>query len=247
MPLAGTFQQYPLPDVLGIIENGQRSGRLVASGSGRVAHIYIVSGQWVHSERLGIGLSLAEQLVNAGLLSPQQLASALGLRLEDTLTLPDSQLVRLLTAREVLTQQQLHQWVMDDAVTLLAHMLTWTDGEFHFEDGVPVPAGQLVLPLPLSQLLGRALQTARGPSASSDVTPLPAEVVVAFADIEATSESAIQLTRDQWRLLSAVDGQTPLWSIAQALQAPEPVLLRAAAELVEADIAVIVGRLPQSK
>jgi hypothetical protein len=247
MSLAGTFQQYPLPDVLGIIEKGQRSGRLVANGAGRVAHVYIASGQWVHAERLGMGLSLAEQLVNAGLVNPQQLASKVGLRLEDTLTLPDAQFVRMLTTSDLLTQQQLHQWVMDDAVTLLAHMLTWTDGEFHFEDGVPVPAGQLVLPLPLTQLLGRALQTARGSAAGHDVTPAPAEVVIAFADIDASSEQAIQLTRDQWRLLSAVDGQAPLWAIARALQAPEPVLLRAAAELVAADIAVIVGRVPPGR
>jgi Domain of unknown function (DUF4388) len=245
MPLAGTFRQYALPDVLEVIESGQRSGRMVATGASRVAHIYFVNGRWVHSERLGMGLALAEQLVQAGLITPQQLSQALNLGMEDTFTLPDEQLVRMLTTSGLLTLDQLREWATDDAVSMLSYMLTWTDGEFSFEDNIAAPAGELSLPLPLNQLVTRALQTARGSTAITDeVIPLSPEVVIAFNDIDPVSDLPVHATRDQWRLLSAGDGQTPLWSITDTLQAPEPILLHVAAELVALDLAAIVGRVP---
>jgi len=245
MPLAGTFQQYPLPDVMELIESGQRTGRMVATGASRVAHIYFANGRWVHAERLGMGLTLAEQLVQAGLLTPAQLSQAFSLQVDDTITLPDDQLVRMLTSSGLLTLEQIRDWASADAASMLSYMLTWTDGEFKFEDDVPVPAGELALPLQLGPLVARALSMARGSAPVPDVPPLSPDVVIAFTDLDPTNDVPVQVTRDQWRLLSAVDGQTPLWAIAEVLQGPEPVLLKVAAELVELDLAIIVGRQPQ--
>jgi hypothetical protein len=244
MPLAGTFQQYPLPDVMELIESGQRTGKLVAHGASRVAHIYFANGRWVHAERLGMGLTLAEQLVQAGLLTQAQLAQAFSLRMDDTLTLADDQFVRMLTSSGLLTLDQIREWATTDAVSMLGFMLSWTDGEFTFEDGVPMPAGELALPLPLGQLVTQALQSARGNQPIPDVTPLSPEMLIAFTDIDPASTEPIRLTRDQWRLLSEVDGQKSLATIADLLHGPESVLLHVAAELVALDLAIIIGREP---
>ena len=72
--------------------------------------------------------------------------------------------------------------------------------------------------------------------------PLPREAVIDFADVDPTSRTAIQLTPDQWRVLTKVDGQAPLWAIARALQAPEPPICQVAGELVASGAVVIVGR-----
>lgn len=245
MALAGTFRQYPLTEVLDLLESGQRSGRLAVSGQGRVAHIYVASGRWVRGERLGMGLTLAEQLVQAGLLTPESLNQALGMTVDDTLTLPDEQLLRMLFSSQLLTLDQVREWASEDAASMLSFMLTWSDGEFVFEEGMAAPAGELTLPLPLGELVARATQASLGAAPTPDVEPLSPEAVIAFTDLEPTSDLPVQVSRDQWRLLSEVDGQTPLWSIAESLRAPEQVLLRVAAELVAADLATIVGRMPQ--
>jgi hypothetical protein len=66
--------------------------------------------------------------------------------------------------------------------------------------------------------------------------------VIDFAEVNPQSDTPIQVSRDQWRLLTMVDGRTPLWMIAEALQAPEPIILQLAGELVAANIAVFAGR-----
>lgn len=242
MPLAGTFRQYALTDVLEVIESGRRTGRMVATGAGRKAHIYFVNGSWARAERLGMGLSLAEQLTQAGLLPPGALQQVFNLRVEDTITLSDDQIVRMLTSSGLLTLERLREWATNDAVSMLSFMLTWTDGQFSFEDGVPVPAGELVLPLPLGELIPLALKAARGSSAVPEVIPLSSDIVIAFNDIDPAGDIPVQLTRDQWKVLTAVDGQTPLWQVAETVLEPEPVVLHVAAELVALELAAIVGR-----
>jgi hypothetical protein len=243
MPLAGTFRQYALTDVLEVIESGRRTGRMVAEGAGRRAHIYFVNGTWARAERLGTGLSLAEQLVQAELLPPGAIQRMFNLRMDETITIPDEQLVRMLTSSGLLTLERLREWASNDAVSMLSFMLTWSDGQFTFEDGVPVPAGELVLPLPLSPLVSRALRAGRGSSMTTpEVIPLSPDIVIAFNDIDPASDMPVQLTRDQWKVLSAVDGQTPLWQVAEMVLEPEPVVLHVAAELVALDLAAIVGR-----
>lgn len=243
MALAGTFRQYPLPEVLELLESGQRSGRLEVRGTGRRAHIYVMNGRWVRGERMGLGLTLSEQLVQADLLKPESLQEALGIKLEDTLTMPDEQLLRLLFSNQLLSLDDVRDWAFSDATSMIAYMLTWTDGEFRFEENAPVPAGELTLPLPLRLLLERATQTSDVPSA--DIVSLSPEAIIAFADVEPSTSTPVQITRDQWRLLSEVNGRRPLWEIATALSAPEPLLLRVAGELVAKEMAVIVGRKPQ--
>ncbi|HEX6819346.1 MAG TPA: DUF4388 domain-containing protein [Ktedonobacterales bacterium] len=242
MALAGTFRQYPLPEVLELLESGQRTGRLEIRGTGRRAHIYVLNGKWVRGERMGLGLTLSEQLIQAELLSPEALYQATGVTVNDTLTLPDEQLLRMLFSSQVLTLDDVREWAASDAASMISYMLTWTDGEFRFDEGVPVPSGELTLPLSLSQLLARATPT----HAPAEITPLSPEAIIAFADVEPTMSQPVHVSRDQWRLLSEVNGRKALWEIATTLEAPELHLLRVAGELVANELAVIVDRKPQS-
>src|SRR5579859_754411 len=82
-------------------------------------------------------------------------------------------------------------------------------------------------------------------AAPREVVPLAPEAVVDFAEVDPESGTAVQLSRTQWKFLTAVDGQMPLWAVCQKLNAPEPTILRLAAELVAAGTIVIVGRYAQ--
>ncbi|MGH2515266.1 MAG: DUF4388 domain-containing protein [Ktedonobacterales bacterium] len=245
MPLSGNLRQFALPDVLRVIESGQRSGRLVLQRGERRAAIYFSGGQWLMAERIGSQMVLAHHLARVGLITPEQFESALGVPFGGAGEISDMQLVRTLVSSRMLTQEQLRQFAFSDGVNLLAQVLAWPDGEFVFEDGVTLPQGRVWLPLPLGPLVSKALGLARGNLPSREVVPLAPEAVVDFAEVDPESGTAIQLNRTQWKLLTAVDGQIPLWAISQKLNAPEATILRLAAELVAGGTIVIVGRYAQ--
>lgn len=246
MPLSGNLRQFPLPDVLRLIESGQRSGRLMLHRGDRRAAIYFSGGQWLMADRIGSQMVMAHHLARVGLITPEQFETALGVPFVDAGEIADMQLVRTLISSRMLTQEQLRQFAFSDAVNLLSFVLAWPDGDFAFEDGVQLPQGRVWLPLPLGPLVSKAMNLARSSAPTPrEVVPLAPEAVVDFAEVDPESGTAVQLTRTQWKFLTAVDGQMPLWAICQKLNAPEGTILRLAAELVAAGTIVIIGRYAQ--
>lgn len=242
MPLAGNLRQYALPEVLRTVETGQRTGALVLSRGRLRAVIYFSGGQWLLGERVGSGQVLAQQLARIGLITPEQFEAALGVPFAQAGSITDAQVVRGLVGSGLLSQEQLRTFAVDDAVALLSVVVGWPDGDFTFDDGVPLPTGRVALPLPVMPLVAQAMRLARKPAPAYEPATLTPDMIIEFADVEPDSGIAVQLTREQWRLLTAVDGRMPLWAIIQRLNAPEGAILRIAGELVALGIGVVVGR-----
>jgi hypothetical protein len=246
MPLAGNLRQFALADVLRVIESGQRTGRLKLQRGERRAFVYFAGGQWVLAERVGANLVLAHHLAHVGLITPDHFEAVMGIPFEQAGSIPDAQAIRALLMGRVLTQDQLRAFAERDALDLLGQVLAWPDGDFTFEDSVTAPQGRISVPLPVGPLVSQALRATRTTRAAAapprEVVPLAPEMVLDFSDIDPNGGAAVQLTRDQWRLLTAVDGQLPLWGIVRRLQAPEHIILRLAAELVANGTLVVVGR-----
>jgi Domain of unknown function (DUF4388) len=268
MPLSGNLRQFALPDVLRVIESGQRTGALVLSRGKLRAAIYFSGGQWLLVERIGSSLVLAQQLARVGLITPEQFEAAIGIPFAEAGEVPDVQVVRTLIGAHLLNHDDLRTFAVDDAVNLLTIVLGWPDGEFSFEDGTPPPQGRLALPLPVGPLVAQALryanagdaggaggpvsgisgmtgaQSVNGPAYQTPrprVAAIGLDTVLDFAETDPEAGAAVQLTRDQWRFLTAVDGRLSLGAVIQRLQAPEHVIVRLAGELVASRVLVVAG------
>jgi hypothetical protein len=242
MALAGSLRQVALPEVLRSIESGQRTGRLNIERGPLRAAIYFSGGQWLLLERSGDSAPIAHHLAHSGLITPQQFQAATGgISIAQAGIMPDLQSIRMLISARIITQEQLRAWFQQDAVGLLTVLMGWPDGEFGFEEGVQVPPGRVALPLPVTPLLGQAVQSLRGGGLSLEVVPLSPDTVIDFAEIDPRTTSSIHITHEQWRLLTQVDGQMPLWAVAQNLQAPEHIILQLAGELTSMGIVFVVG------
>jgi hypothetical protein len=241
MELGGSLRHIRFADVVREVERSQRSGRLSVANGNMQAAIYFAHGQWQLAERSGPGQLLAQQFVKAGLVTAQQIEAACGVSFAQAGAIPDVNLVRTLISSRTITQEQLRNWALNDAVALLSVVLSWPDGDFAFDDGVGPPPGRVALPMLVDPLISQALRR----STTVLVREAPAlspEAVIDFVEVDPSDGTAVQLTRDQWRLLTAVDGVSPLWAIATTLQAPEPVVLRLAGELVAQGTVMVVDR-----
>lgn len=243
MALSGNLRQVAFAEVLRGIEGGRRTGCLLIEWGTLRAGIYFADGQWLLTERHGDTAPLGHQLARAGILTPARFEMATGVPMSDAALVSDIQAVRMLISAQMLTQEQLRAWAASDAIALLAVVLSWPDGEFSFEDDAQLPSGRVAIPLAITPLLTQALGDAHRGTPPPAIRPLPPEVVVDFAPIDPQSGAPVRLSREQWRVLTMVDGNMPLWAIAEALQAPDEIILRVAAELVAAGVVVEVGRV----
>jgi hypothetical protein len=195
--------------------------------------VYFSQGQWLVVERVPVGPALAQQFVDLGFITPQQFEEVSGVRFLEAAIIPDADVAQLLVSTRLLTQEQLRFWALNDALALLNVVQTWPDGEFYFEDATLVPPELVALPLAVGQILSWLQSEAA----------LTAESVVNFTEVGPEEIGSIELSPDEWRLLTMVDGNMPLWAVAEALQAPEAAIVEVAQGLTSRGLIVQVGRV----
>lgn len=243
MTLAGTLRQTNLEDVLRLIDEQRRAGLLVVREGTLSAELYVEAGQVLCVQRSGVGQSFSERLVNARLVTPQQLGYVRALYQEKPIT-SEVDLARALLQCDYLTERELRDWVMDDASELLVVALSWDDGEFEFiEQEVPLP-GRMVIATPIHLVLEEALhhlaqRRQRVSAARVAVTP---DLVLSFAEepLSATN-GKVQLSADQWRFLTAINGKIPLGEACYLLGIAPSAGLRLASDLLSSGILVLSG------
>lgn len=257
----GNLRQHHLAEVLRVIGDGQRRGRLVVERSGLRADIYCEGGSILHVWRSGPIPPLAQRWINGRLLTPQQVG-AIGTQAGiDPGTMADAQFVQVAAGMGFVSQEMIAEWAMSDIVDLLSVLFSWRDGDYRFEEGLTPPPNRVRVPLPIPSVLSMTVQRV-GPwqSTKSPITLEP-EVVLDYAELDPNDPQPVQLSRDQWRILTLIDGESSLLSIAQRFAAASSttqdgdpqraqlelnrqmeMVLRVASELVSEGIAVVYGQ-----
>lgn len=263
MANVGNLRQYQLGDILRLIGDGLRRGRLVVERGGLRADLYFENGYLLHVWRSGPVPPLAQRFVNTRLLTPSQVAQLGTLANMDPNTLADSQCVQLAIDNGLLTGDQVTEWVLQDAVDLLSVLFSWHDGDYRFEEGLTPPPNRLRVALPIPGVMGTTVQR-NGPWQSAQPTvQVTLQDVLDFAEMDPNDPQPVQLTRDQWRLLTLVDGESPLTNLAERMAmatqgAPnddpqrfyievrraEELVVRVASELVGDGVTVVAAHLP---
>lgn len=242
MTLAGTLRQTNLEDVLRLIDEQRGAGLLVVKYGNLSAELYLRAGYVLCVQRSGVGQSFSERLVNARLVTPQQLGYVRALYQEKPIT-TEVDLARALLQCNYLTERELRDWVADDVVELLVVTLSWDDGEFEFiEHEIPVP-GRMVIEVPISAVLDEALHhlAQRRQRASAARVAVTLDLVLGFAEDPQPANGKIQLTLDQWRFLTVINGRIPLWEVCKLLGLSQPMALRLASELLSSGVLVVNG------
>jgi len=260
MSYVGNLRQFPLSEVLRLIGEGLRRGRLVVERGGLRADLYCDNGYLLHVWRSGPVTPLAQRWLNSRFIIPTQIAQVGAVAGIDPLSLSDADFVQFAIEHNVITLDQVQEWALSDAVDLLSVLLSWRDGDYRFEDGITASGNRLRVPLPIPAVLGQTMQRISPVQAAQAPIDVTIDDILDFADLDPNDPQPVQLTRDQWRVLTMVDGESTLTAIAQnltnssatpladqqryllELRRNEEAVLRVAGELIADGLAVIRGR-----
>lgn len=236
MALAGSLHQTPLLDILSGISAEQRDGCLTLTDGRLRAEIYFGRGQWLAAERVPVGPPLTEQFVEMGFMTPEQIEEVILVPFDEAAVLNDSQIIQALMADGLLTRDQLYFWALEDASTLFNAIASWPDGDFSFVDGVHPPQELAIVPLAIESIISatspsRPAIPARQAAQSGGNLALRPETVLAFVDIPDTGQM-VEISREEWEVLSQIDGINPLGTIAETLQLEAQQLVSVAHQLL---------------
>ncbi len=217
MAFLGNLRHYRINDILRLIGDSSRRGRIVIERPGLQAMLYCESGQLIAVWRSGANPSLAQRWVNNNIISLavlRQMGTALNLDLHQ---MPDQQFAKTAVDMQIVTYEQVEQWALFDATELIGYLMTWRDGDYRFEEGFMPPMGTLVVPILIARVLTTMAQRPMTWTASLPTIAVGLDAVLELIDIDLTTISLIRITREQWQIINYIDGLSSIMNIARIL------------------------------
>jgi len=223
MPLEGDLGTTALPRVLRSIAAQQSTGILTVQGEDDIVAVSCLSGQIMAADALNqtVEDGLGKVLVNQKLISAEDFASAAN----DHQGGSGGSLGELLVSRNLISRKQLLDALRLQTYRLMLQVLTWRSGEFKFYGGDEVSFEEGVVPIPVEELLMRALESLGErsgipgsiPKLDSVYRRVPPRGPVHVLRRDGDGRGGgIWITEQQEAFLQRIDGTTSAVAIAKA-------------------------------
>jgi hypothetical protein len=223
MRLEGTLDAFSLPDIFQLLSYTKKTGTLhLRRGDDAHGVVHLRDGAVTGARADVRRQALGRRIVGAGVVDDQALAEAVSQVQAD----PSCGLARALVASGSLSEDFARALATEQASDAVFELLRWPDGEFAFvvDEADPDDLGATVAVEDVVAEGQRRLQT----WAEADM-PL-GDDVVSLAPAPAADP---QLTRDEWSLLSLVDGRRTVADLVILSGRGEYVVVSAISGLVD--------------
>jgi predicted regulator of Ras-like GTPase activity (Roadblock/LC7/MglB family) len=238
MALEGNLEEFNIVAVLQMIASGGMTGTLSVRDTSNKAIISFTEGYIVHAESTLQEDRLGEILIRTRRLSQGQLDKAAQHQLRQE---SGKRLGQILVELRAITRDDLVMAVQIQILEVMSQLLLWSRGLWRFEFGLPDPnnitpaeamsvdeilSGQILLLDTVDPVYDRSAVL----NAVYDLMPG-----------RSLDSARITLERDQWRVLSAIDGRGPLRDVAHRVGLDPDHVAHIVSELVAVELLHQVG------
>lgn len=235
MALKGRLRDINLTQFLNLVKLARKTGALTISGPQGRVELYFKEGKVIHASLNGDG-DLASLLIKTGRL-PENRVQALVRQLGTT---DDKELgLRLINAGYV-SRNDILRAVRKHTLDVVMMALTWEDGEFQFEPNKPPPTGRIVVPINLDSIVREGDQRQQELATLREELP-DLNVSLRFTENPTTDLSRINLSRDEWRVISFINPRNTVAQIARYSGLDEFQIRRIVLKLLRNGLVEIVG------
>src|SRR5579883_759447 len=236
MAIRGSLREASLPDVLQLLAMGKKTGCLSVTHRSNFGYIYFERGRIAYASIVNRRDRLGDLLVNAGLVTREQLEMAI----EAQRTEPNRRLGDLLISRGIVTREALHEQVRVQIEEAVFSLFTWSQGTFNFEPDIrPEDQAFIVSISPESLLLEGARRVDEWGVIEETI---PSFDIVFEVDAERVRQHGAALTPAQDLILGLLDGRRDVRALIDESGLSEFDAGKALCALAAAGIARRVGR-----
>ena len=235
MTLEGSLDAFALPDILHLLAFTAKTGalhvrRATQPNAASTAGVVHVRGGAITAASSDVTRqALARRIVAAGLVDDDALREAVD-RVRSDASLG---LVRVLVEAGAVNEEAACALAREQVIDAVCELLRWVQGEFSFALDEP-DRDALPVTLPVDEVVSEGRRRLEAWPALTAVIPSPAAVLSLSVDPPADP----CCTREEWGLLSLVDGRRTVSDVVALLGRGEYAVVRALAGLVERGLLV---------
>lgn len=153
LPLSGNFSETPFSDIITVLRLQKATGALVCSVCGFQKNVYVKNGQIVFARSTDEKDRLGEVFVNAGMVNPDQLNSALEIHAKSSGL---KKIGAILVELGYLSPKDLFNGLKQQVRGILRSLFIVDEGEYEFTEDLP--ADVIPLSIDIGELLREVIQ-----------------------------------------------------------------------------------------
>jgi hypothetical protein len=212
MALKGNLRDFSTTQLLNLINLARKTGTLSIQNNGEEAHMSFKEGKLIYAY-MGEDRSnhLAQILRKAGKLSKEQ-AHIIETRVQGK---TDRQIGYLLIQAGHVTQSDIMQSVRQDVLNIVYKLFTWAEGLFQFEANKLPSPNYITLPIDLESVIMEGSRRLKEWEILQEELP-DLENSLRFTERPDGKLRNINLTVEEWKVISLIDPRNSMRKIAQA-------------------------------
>lgn len=218
MALKGNLRDVGLTQLFNLIHLAHKTGSLTITGDNGAgaAHLYFKEGRLIHAALDGQTARLTDVLVKVGKLSPDQAKSLSARSRVDT----DKELGLLMIQGGILNQTEIVQGIKSYLLDTVYHLFTWPGGAFRFDPNLLPPEERITVPINLDNLIVEGGRRVQEWEHLRDELP-DLDVPLKFSERPDANLRNINLSVDQWKVVSFINSRNTIRQIASLLKIDE--------------------------
>lgn len=212
MALKGNLRDFSTTQLLNLIHLARKTGALTIQVPPGVSTLFFREGKLVHATTSGRDGHLASILARAGKLTEEQaktIRTRAGAQAE-------KQLGMLLISAGHVTQQDILGSVRVDILETVYGLFTWSDGLFHFEPNQLPADAAITVPVDLENIILEGSRRLKEWERLQDELP-DLNMALRFTDRPQAQLRNINLSVDEWRVISYINPRNTIEQIAQRI------------------------------
>lgn len=237
MALKGNLRDFSTTQLLNLINLARKTGTLTVEGS-QIAQISFRDGKLIHASMGHSSNSLAFVLQKSGILSEEQ-----GRLIDDrAANTGDKQLGHMLIQAGYVTQSDIIQSVREHILDVVYRMFTWAEGLFRFEANQVPSSDRITVPIDLESVIMEGSRRMKEWEMLQDELP-DLGASLRFASRPDSRLRNVNLTVEEWRVVSFVNPQNSIREIAVAVNLNEFQIRRIVFGMLQAGLVELVEPL----
>ncbi len=211
MALKGNLRDFSTTQLLNLINLARKTGALTIEARGTSARLFFKEGKLIHASLGDRDGHLANMLLKAGKLSAEQ-SRAIQSHSEIG---SDKELGLLLINAGYVTQNDIVQSVKTYILDVVYTLFTWVEGLFYFEPNLLPPEAKITVPINLENIIMEGSRRLKEWERLQDELP-DLNRALRFTDRPDTKLRDINLSVEEWRVISFINPRNTIKQIAQS-------------------------------
>lgn len=235
MALKGNLRDFTITQLLNLINLARKTGTLVIEGPSDTARVMFREGKLSFAQYGQEDTSLASILQRANKISLSQFRV-----LKDrTAQMPDKELGLLLINAGYLNQEDILVSLQQYCTDVVRRLFTWVEGFFRFDPDSLSVDGKITVKIDLENLIIEGSRQLREWEQLQEEIP-SLEMALKFTDRPGTNLKNINLSVEEWRVVSYVNPKNTMSQISRTVKMNDLEIRRVVYGLLQAGLVEII-------